>query len=81
MEDNLAEALEVLFGKSKKAVVEKEETLKLEDEVSEKSTTELIEEAQTYYGLIEDSMKKGDWAGIGDSFDKLGNVLDILRKR
>jgi len=74
MEENLAKALEVLFGKSKKVIVEEE----IEEE---KSTEGLIEEAQTYYELIEDSMKKGDWAGIGDSLDKLGNVLDTLRKR
>ena len=70
MEENLAEALEVLFGKSRRIVEEESE--------EEKSTTELIEEAQSYYDLIEDSMKKGDWAGIGDSFDKLGRVIDKL---
>jgi len=66
MEENLALALEALFGKSKKVVVEKEE----------KSAT--VEDAQTYYDLIEDSMKQGDWAGIGDNFDKLGNILESL---
>jgi len=71
MEENLAEALEVLFGKAKKVVVE----------TKEKSTTELIEEAQNYYELIEDSMKKGDWTGIGDNLDELGNVLDTLSKK
>jgi len=72
MEENLAEALEVLFGKSKRIIQE-------EEVEEEKSTTQLIEEAQSYYGLIEDSMKKGDWTGIGDSLDKLGNVLNNLR--
>lgn len=73
MEENLANALEVLFGKAK---VEKE-TSEQGDEL-QKSPSELIEEAQDYYGLIEDSMKKGDWAGIGDSLDRLGNVLESL---
>ena len=77
MEENLAEALEVLFGKSKrKAVVEKGD---IDEE--EKSTDDLIGDAQTYYDLIEDSMKKGDWTGIGDSFDRLGNVLNILSEK
>ncbi len=76
MEENLAKALEVLFGKSK--VVK--ETLK-PFESSGKSATELIEEAQNYYELIEDSMKKGDWAGIGDSLDRLGNVIDTLSEK
>jgi len=71
MEENLAIALEVLFGKSKQVVVEKEK----------KSATKLVEDAQTYYDLIEDSMKQGDWAGIGDNFDKLGSVLESLSEK
>jgi len=74
MEENLATALETLFGKSK---VFKEETTK---EI-EKSATELIEEAQNYYDLIQDSMKQGDWTGIGDSLHRLGNVLDTLSEK
>jgi len=74
MEENLAIALEALFGKSK--VVKKETTKEIE-----KSETELVEEAQTYYELIEDSMKQGDWAGIGDNFDKLGSVLESISKK
>ena len=69
MEENLATALEVLFGKSKQVVVEKEEI----------SAT--VEEAQIYYDLIEDSMKQGDWTGIGDNFDNLGRVLESLSKK
>ncbi len=69
MEENLAKALEVLFGKSKRVIEEKGGVLE------EKTTSELIEEAQTYYDLIENSMKEADWVGIGDSFDKLGEVL------
>ncbi|MBU4502219.1 MAG: UPF0182 family protein, partial [Nanoarchaeota archaeon] len=76
MEENLAEALEVLFGKSKKVVEEEER-----EDREEKSATELIEKAQNYYELIEDSMKKGDWTGIGDNLDELGNVLDSLSDR
>ena len=71
MEENLAMALEVLFGKSKKKVVGEKE----------KTATELIEEAQTYYDLMEGSMKQGDWVGIGDNFDKLGSVLEDLSKK
>ena len=74
MEENLAEALEVLFGKSKRIVEE-------EKGGEEKSTEGLIEEAQDYYSLIEDSMKKGDWTGIGDSLDSLGSVLESLSEK
>ena len=66
MEENLAMALEALFGKSKQVVVEKEKRLAT------------VEEAQIYYDLIEDSMKQGDWVGIGDNLDKLGSVLKDL---
>ena len=68
MEENLATALEALFGISKQVVVETEEK------------TATLEEAQTYYDLIEGSMRQGDWAGIGDNFDKLGRVLESLSK-
>ncbi len=70
MEEDLAKALEVLFGKSKREVVVEEE--------GEKTSTELIKEAQDYYDMIGDSMKEGDWVGFGDSLDRLGNVLEIL---
>ncbi len=72
MEENLARALEVLFGKSKR-IAEGEREAK-----EEKSSADLIEEAQSYYDLIENSMKQGDWAGIGDNLNRLGSVLRDL---
>ena len=84
MEENLAKALEVMFGKSRKAAVEKEgagREAETEEERQQKPTSQLIEDAQAYYDLIEDSMKEGDWAGIGDSFDNLGDVLESLSER
>ncbi|MCK4521871.1 MAG: UPF0182 family protein, partial [Nanoarchaeota archaeon] len=78
MEENLAKALEVLFGKSRRKVVEEE---KEGEAGEEKTTSELIEAAQAYYKLIEDSMKEGDWAAIGDNLDELGNVLKDLSER
>jgi uncharacterized protein len=75
MEENLVLSLEALFGKSKK-VVEKNENID-----SVKSENTLIEEAQIYYDLIEESMKEGDWSGIGDNLGKLGNVLEGLSEK
>ncbi|MFC1691595.1 UPF0182 family protein [Nanoarchaeota archaeon] len=75
MEENLAEALKALFGETKKPT--KEDATKIEL-IEDKSSIELIEDAQAYYTLIEDSMREGDWTGIGDNFDKLGNVLSAL---
>jgi len=70
MEENLKEALEALFGKSKSIP-------KTPDKL-DKSQEELIIEAQNYYNLIEDSMKQGDWQGIGSNLDKLGIILEDL---
>ncbi len=70
MEENLALALEELFGKSKR--------IKQTTTVGEVKETGSIEQAQIYYNLIEEAMKQGDWSGIGDNLDSLGNVLDDL---
>ena len=70
MEENLKLALEALFGKSKPVVINKEN----------KPKTNLIEDAQKYYDLLENSMKKGDWASFGNNLDKLGNVIKNLNK-
>jgi len=75
MEENLTEALEVLFGKSKRVIEES-----VEGEIGEeKTSSDLIEEAQSYYDLIQESMKEGDWSGIGYNLDMLGDVLESLR--
>ena len=75
MEENLTMALEALFGKSKQVVDEKNETSREDLNLTSSAT---IEEAQIYYDLIEDSMKQGNWAGIGDNFENLGSVLESL---
>lgn len=69
MEENLAEALEELFGKAKPVKRTGTEA---------KSEKELIQEAKDYYDSILDSMTKQDWPGIGDNLDKLGEVLREL---
>jgi uncharacterized membrane protein (UPF0182 family) len=70
MEENLAKALNVLFGEFKQVSVDYES----------KPTNKLIDEAQSYYSLIEDSMKQGDWSGIGENLDKLGGILYNLNQ-
>jgi uncharacterized protein len=73
MEENLAMALEALFGKSKQVVSEENVSQDFDS-----TTITTIEEAQRYYDLIEQSMKEGNWAGIGDNFNKLGSVIESL---
>ncbi|MBW2985175.1 UPF0182 family protein [Candidatus Woesearchaeota archaeon] len=46
-----------------------------------KNEGELIEEANSYYNLILDSMNQQDWTGIGNNFDKLGEVLNNLAEK
>ena len=81
MEKDIGSALIALFGtststnlRSAQEVVEGEEASILED----KSQEELIEDANNYYRLILDSMNQQDWSGIGNNFDKLGEVLSNL---
>ncbi|MEA1943920.1 MAG: UPF0182 family protein [Euryarchaeota archaeon] len=72
MEENLNSALLALFGEAGvrkvRARTEGEE---------EKSTDELISEAQGYYDAILDSMGK-NWTAFGENFDRLGEVLREL---
>jgi uncharacterized protein len=84
MEENLALSLEALFGKSKR-VIKKDDSIqsnkKMDSDLSSEPTDTLVGQAQAYYDLIEESMKEGDWNGIGDNLDKLGNVLEGLSEK
>ncbi|MCK5282926.1 MAG: UPF0182 family protein [Nanoarchaeota archaeon] len=69
MEEDLALALEALFGKTKR----------VKQPVSgESSNEELIQEAKLFYDSILDSMINKDWSGIGENLDNLGDVLNRL---
>lgn len=64
MEKSLSDALNVLFGKAK---------------IKKPSKTEdPLEQANEYYDAIQEAMKEGDWTAIGDNFDKLGSVLQLI---
>jgi len=74
MEENLGLALEALFGKLKKP--------KPTDDTGEiKTKDELVLEANTLYEKVLESMKDGDWAGIGENLEKLGEVLEIISEK
>jgi uncharacterized membrane protein (UPF0182 family) len=72
MEKDLASALVALFGETMPGTVEAGAA----DE-GEKSTEELITEAQMHYDAILDSMGT-NWTAFGEHFDKLGKVLGEL---
>ncbi len=78
MEKSIGSALNELF-KDKKITGESQ--LSSGGIVEVKNEGELIEEANTYYNLILDSMNQQDWTGIGNNFGKLGEVLNILSER
>lgn len=68
MEETLSDSLRALFGKSR--------TKRPTDKIS--TFEELVVDAKDYYNQIQDSMKEGNWAGIGDNLEKLGEVLEDL---
>lgn len=70
MEESLEIALQVLFGKAKEKPVEGVV-------IAEKTSEDLIKEAQEYYDIILDSFGS-DWDKFGENFDKLGEVLKEL---
>ncbi|MFH1642334.1 MAG: UPF0182 family protein [Nanoarchaeota archaeon] len=74
MEVDLTTALEVLFGKARDEKVS-------ENTVNEdKTDSELISDAQVYYNSILSAMENKDWAGFGENFDKLGDVLGRISR-
>ena len=72
MEETLAEALNTLFGKAKPKIDTTDET------GVDKTNEDMIAEAQEYYSMIEESMQDGDWTGIGENLDRLGEILSDL---
>lgn len=67
MEEDLDKALVALFGETRPLPM-------YEEEAGEKSTDDMIAEAQFYYDAILDSMGK-NWTAFGENFDRLGEVL------
>jgi len=68
MEKDLETALRVLFGESKKIVVEPDEE------------EDLVKSASAYYDLILEGMNSQNWTAIGENFDKLGSVLAAMEE-
>jgi uncharacterized protein len=76
MEENLGEALNVLFGF-------KEKTSHLEQNGIGGVVIDdgdLVMSANKYYAEILKAMSKQDWTEMGDNFDKLGDILKELEK-
>ncbi|KAF5410831.1 MAG: hypothetical protein C5S47_05630 [Candidatus Methanogasteraceae archaeon] len=74
MEKDLKTALEALFGRTRPTGPGMAED---GYEYGEKSTEELITEAQERYDAILDSMGT-NWTAFGENFDRLGEVLEEL---
>ncbi|NQU98578.1 UPF0182 family protein [Candidatus Woesearchaeota archaeon] len=69
MEETLEIALNVLFGKARPTITT--------EEGEERTTEDLIKDAQQYYDAILESMGN-DWTAFGENFDMLGEVLEEL---
>ena len=78
MEKSIGSALNALFKDTK--ITEESKLISI-GIVEGKNEEKLIEEANTYYDLILDSMNQQDWTGIGNNFGKLGEILNILSER
>ncbi|MFC1728202.1 UPF0182 family protein [Nanoarchaeota archaeon] len=68
MEEDLATALGVLLGRRPASTQE--------EFVPEEN---LAQQANEYYQSVLESMDRGDWAGIGENLDKLGQTLEALK--
>ncbi len=73
MENTLGEALEALFGKAPV------KTTGTSIGVSNKTQSELIDQANTLYEQVQQSIRNGDWAGIGENLDNLGKTLEAMK--
>lgn len=69
MEEDLAKALQSLFGKAKETVIANEEL----------NQSELIDKANKLYANILQSMSDNNWTGIGNNLEDLGEVLSELK--
>ncbi len=72
MEVNLGLALQDLFGKAVPS--------QPHGTGQNLTSSALIDDANTLYQQVLESMRNGDWAGIGDNLDKLGQVLTEISR-
>ncbi|MFC1722793.1 UPF0182 family protein [Nanoarchaeota archaeon] len=75
MERDLETALRKLFTTEKKRPAQTNQT-----EYTIEYEDDLIEQALSYYSQVDDSMKSGDWTGIGENLNNLKSVLEELKK-
>jgi len=65
MEETLADALAALYGRAS-------------TNESNRTNTQLVQDANDSYQRVLDSMAQGNWAGIGDNLQELGDILQRL---
>ncbi len=73
MQDTLENALAVIFGEKPGE--------KIETAPSDRSTSELIEEAIEHYNKAQEHLKEGNWAGYGKELADMRAVLEELTGR
>ena len=69
MEETLEKSLEALFGKASSITVE--------DDGEERTSEDLIREAQEIYDNILENAGT-DWTAFGENLDRLGEILNRL---
>ncbi|MFH1064774.1 MAG: UPF0182 family protein, partial [Candidatus Woesearchaeota archaeon] len=75
MEESLGEALEALFGTTRESRRTGEGDAARKDRLDVTTDANLVEEANLYYTKVLKSMEEQDWAGMGENFGLLGEVL------
>ncbi len=78
MEESLGEALEALFGTTREERKTGEGDATRKERLDVTTDDYLVEEANLYYAKVLKAMEAQDWAGMGENFDLLGEVLEDL---
>jgi len=78
MEPTLDKALEIIFGENATGIQEPEPSATGEQPKPATSMKELIERANELYNEAQAKLKNGDWAGYGESLNRLKQVLNEL---
>jgi hypothetical protein len=83
MKPSIAESLAAIFGESLPVTGEPETELPEIPSVETPFSSDivvLIEQAQQHYEQAQEFVKNGDWAGFGEEWAKLENVLEELAR-
>ena len=80
MEPSLDQALIKLFGEGRPDAPETPDKPVTVEPDADATLQELANQARQYFDQAEQRIKDGDWAGYGESLEKLNNILSKLEE-